>query len=209
MNRQIAKLALVGVALLTALIVATTYWQTWAAAGLADRQDNAIQTVIEFSVKRGKIYAADGRTVLAENVKRRIGSQTFYFRRYPQRGLAAHIVGYSTQVRSRAGLEASENDFLTGSNTNLSTVLDTTLDKLKGATIKGNDLDLTIRAGAQRVALNALGGKCGAAVAIEPKTGRVLVSVSSPRRAGRSSVARRSSTARRRASTPRARRSRS
>ncbi len=180
MNRQITRVAVAGVVLLAVLIVGTTYWQAWAASGLADRQDNAIQTVIEFSVKRGKIYAADGRTVLAENVKRRIGSQTFYFRRYPQRGLAAHIVGYSTQVRSRAGLEASENDFLTGSNTNLSTVLDTTLDKLKGATIKGNDLDLTIRAGAQRVALNALGGKCGAAVAIEPKTGRVLVSVSSP-----------------------------
>src|SRR5439155_2308060 len=143
-------------------------------------QDNSIQLVAQFSIKRGKIYAADRRTVLAENVKRRVGGQTLYFRRYPQRGLAAHIVGYSTQVRSRAGLEASENDFLTGSNTNLSTVLDTTLDKLKGATIKGNDLDLTIRAGAQRVALNALGGKCGAAVAIEPKTGRVLVSVSSP-----------------------------
>ena len=67
--------------------------------------------------------------------------------RYPQHGLAAHIVGYSTTVRSRAGLEASENDFLTGSNTNLSTVLDTTLDKLKGATIKGNDLHLTLQPG--------------------------------------------------------------
>ena len=29
------------------------------------------------------------------------------------------------------------NDYLTGSNANLSTVLDTTLDRLKGATIKG------------------------------------------------------------------------
>ena len=59
-------------------------------------------------------------------------------------------------------------------------MLDTTLNKLKGPTIEGNDLHLTLRPGAQRVALNALGGKCGAAVAIEPKTGRVLVSVSSP-----------------------------
>ena len=66
--------------------------------------------------------------MLADNVRRKVAGQTLYFRRYPQRGLAAHIVGYSTQVRSRAGLESSENDFLTGSNTNLSTVLDTTLD---------------------------------------------------------------------------------
>jgi peptidoglycan glycosyltransferase len=179
-NRQITRIAVVGLVLLAALIVGTTYWQAWAASGLADRQDNSIQRVAEFSVKRGKIYAADGKTILADNVKRKVGGQTLYFRKYPQRGLAAHIVGYSTQVRSRAGLEASENDFLTGSNTNLSTVLDTTFDKLKGTTVKGNDLVLTIRPGAQRIALNALGGKCGAAVAIEPRTGRLLVSASSP-----------------------------
>ena len=83
-------------------------------------------------------------------------------------------------MRSRAGLEDSENDFLTGSNTNLSTMLDTTFDKLKGETVKGNDLQLTLQPKAQRVALNALGGKCGAAVALDTKTGAMLVSVSSP-----------------------------
>lgn len=180
MNKQITRMAVVGLVLLAALVVGTTYWQAWAASGLADRQDNSIQRVAEFSVKRGKIYAADGKTVLADNVKRRVAGQTLYFRTYPQRGLAAHIVGYSTQVRSRAGLEASENDFLTGSNTNLSTVVDTAIDKLKGTTVKGNDLHLTLRAGAQAIALRALGGKCGAAVALEPRTGRLLVSVSSP-----------------------------
>jgi peptidoglycan glycosyltransferase len=179
-NRQIRRVAVVGLVLLASLIVGTTYWQAWASSGLADRQDNSIQRVAEFSVKRGKILAADDRTILADNFTRKVGNQKLYFRKYPQRGLASHIVGYSTQVRSRAGLESSENDFLTGSNTNLSTVLDTTLNKLKGSTIEGNDLHLTLRPGAQRVALNALGGKCGAAVAIEPKTGRVLVSVSSP-----------------------------
>jgi peptidoglycan glycosyltransferase len=179
-NRQITRVAVMSMVLLAALIIGTTYWQAWAAPGLADRQDNSIQRVAEFQIDRGKILAADGRTVLADNVKRRVDGKDLYFRRYPQHGLAAHLVGYSTTVRSRAGLEASENDFLTGSNTNLSTVLDTTLDKLKGSTIKGNDLHLTLRPGAQRVALNALAGKCGAAVALEPKTGRVLVSVSSP-----------------------------
>jgi peptidoglycan glycosyltransferase len=179
-NHQITRVAVAALVLLAALIVGTTYWQAWAASDLADRQDNAIQRVAEFTVNRGLIYAADQRTVLADNTRRRVNGQTLYFRRYPQRGLAAHIVGYSTQVRSRAGLERSENDFLTGANSNLSTVVDTTLDKLKGSTVEGNDLVLTLRPGAQRIALNALGGKCGAAVAIEPSTGRVLVAVSSP-----------------------------
>jgi penicillin-binding protein A len=179
MNRQIARLALVGLGLVAALIVATTYWQTWATAGLADRQDNEIQRVAQFSIKRGLIRAADG-TILATNRKKRVAGQTLYFRRYPQRGLFAHIVGYSTQSRSRSGLEASENDFLTGSNANLHTVLDTTLDRIRGATIKGNDLWLTLRPGAQRLAMEQLAGKCGSVVALDARTGAVLVAASRP-----------------------------
>ena len=68
MNRQISRVALVALLLLASLIVATTYWQTWAAAGLAARQDNEIQRVAQFTIDRGLIYAADGKTVLAANV---------------------------------------------------------------------------------------------------------------------------------------------
>src|SRR5690348_10680555 len=173
MNRQITKLALLGIALLTALIAATTYWQTWASAGLADRQDNAIQRVAQFSIRRGVIRAADG-TILASNRIKKVGGQKLYLRRYPQGSLFAHLVGYSTQSRARAGLEASENDFLTGANANLDTVLKTTLDRIRGATIKGNDLWLTVRPGAQRVAMQQLEGKCGSVVALDPRTGKVL-----------------------------------
>jgi peptidoglycan glycosyltransferase len=179
MNRQIARLALVGLGLVAALIVATTYWQTWATAGLADRQDNEIQRVAQFSIKRGLIRAADG-TILATNRKKRVAGQTLYFRRYPQHGLFAHIVGYSTQSRSRSGLEASENDYLTGSNANLHTVLNTTLDRIRGATIKGNDLWLTLRPGAQRLAMQQLAGNCGSVVALDTQTGAVLVAASRP-----------------------------
>jgi penicillin-binding protein A len=180
MNAQITRVAVVALVLLASLIVGTTYWQAYAAPDLANRQDNSIQRVAQFTVNRGRIYAADRRTLLATNRRVRVAGQTLYFRRYPQRGLTAHVVGYSTQVRSRAGLERSENDFLTGSNLNLNTVVDTTLDRLRGATIEGNDVITTIRPGAQRIALNALGGRCGGAVALEPSTGKVLVSVSSP-----------------------------
>ena len=179
MNRQIARLGLVGVGLVAALIVATTYWQTWATAGLADRQDNEIQRVAQFSIKRGLIRAADG-TILATNRKRRVGGQTLYFRRYPQRGLFAHVVGYSTQSRSRSGLESSENDYLTGSNANLKTILDTTYDRIRGVTVKGNDLWLTLRPGAQKVAMEQLAGKCGSVVVLDTHTGAVLVMASRP-----------------------------
>ena len=180
MNRQIAQLAILGLALISALIIGTTYWQTWAAAGLANRQDNAIKLVADFSIKRGKIRAADGELLATNRRKRTKSGQTIYLRRYPTAGLFAHLVGYSTVSRSRTGLEASENDYLTGSNTNLKTILDKTLTKLRGATIKGNDLWLTVRPRAQRLAMAQLIGKCGAAVALDPRTGAVLVLASRP-----------------------------
>jgi penicillin-binding protein A len=178
-NQQISRLALASLVLVISLIVGTSYWQAWAAPSLADRRDNAIKVVAQFTIKRGGIFAADG-SVLARNRPRKVNGKTFYFRRYPPRERFAHAVGYSTQARSRSGIEQSRNDFLTGANANLATLVDTTLDRLRGGTIEGNDLILTLRPVPQRVANRALAGQCGAAVALEPKTGRVLVMASSP-----------------------------
>jgi peptidoglycan glycosyltransferase len=179
-NRQITRLAVSAIALIAALIVGTTYWQTWAVAGLNDRQDNAIQRVVQFTIDRGRIYAAGGKIVLAENVKRKVGGQTLYFRRYPNGFFAPHVIGYSTVGRSRAGLEQSENDYLTGANGDLTSVATTAIDKLKGVTVHGNDLILTLNPRAQSTAVNALRGKCGAAVALDPRTGAVLALASYP-----------------------------
>jgi peptidoglycan glycosyltransferase len=179
MNKEIVRISIVALVLLASLVVGTTYWQTWAAEGLQDRRDNAIQRVAQFTIRRGLIYAADG-TLLAARRATNVKGQTYYFRRYPPGPLAAQVVGYSTQSRSRAGLERSENDFLTASNAHLNTVVRRTLDRLKGATVTGNNLVLTIQPDAQRIALEALGDNCGAAVALEPSTGRVLAMASTP-----------------------------
>jgi peptidoglycan glycosyltransferase len=180
MNKQILRLSVAALILLTALIVGTTYWQTWAAAGLADRQDNSIQRVAQFKIKRGKIFASDGKTVLAGVKAKKVSGNTLWYRTYPTHGLAAHVVGYSTIARSRAGIERSENDYLTASNGNLNTALDNTIDKLKGVTVKGNNVVLTIDVQAQKVAESLLRGQCGAAVALDPRTGAILAMASSP-----------------------------
>ena len=180
MNRQISRVALFSLLLLAALVVATTYWQTWASGGLAARQDNEIQRVAQFEIKRGLIYASDGHTLLASNVRRKAGDQTLYFRAYPTHGFASQTVGYSTQSRSRAGVEREENSYLTGSNATLGTIFHTLGERLRGATITGNNLVLTLRKGAQNLAQRLLAGKCGAAVALNPKTGAVYVMASSP-----------------------------
>ncbi len=180
MNRQIIRVTYVALALIGVLVVMTTYWQTWAAPALADRQDNAIRRVAEFSVDRGLIVARSPFRRLAANVKREIDQRTLYFRRYPQGDLTAHVVGYSTVGRSRTGLERSLNDYLTASNANLSTVAEKVLDELRGRPVQGNDVVTTLDLDAQQVALDQLGENCGAVVALDPRTGKVRVMASSP-----------------------------
>ncbi len=178
MNRQILRLSGVSMILLATLIVASTYWQTWARADLAAKQDNAIQRVAQFSIRRGEITA--GGRLLAGNTRKFVDGRALYFRRYPLGRLTAHVVGYSTASRARTGLEKSLNDYLTASNESLSTLVDRSLDQLRGRPIRGNDVRLTLNLRAQQIALGALGTKCGAVVALDPRNGAVKVLASAP-----------------------------
>jgi penicillin-binding protein A len=178
MNHQIGRVGVVAMGLLVALIVATTYWQTWARPGLAERQDNEIQRVAQFQVKRGLILSPS--RVLARNREQLVNGKTLYFRRYPQGRLTAHVVGYSTSARSRTGLERSLNSDLTGSTRSLSSLVDHSLDTLNGRPIAGDTVITTLDLNGQKEALDALGSQCGAVVALDPRTGQVRVMVSSP-----------------------------
>jgi peptidoglycan glycosyltransferase len=180
-NPQIRRLFVLLVALFVALIGMGTWW-LWKAPDLEARRGNPNLLVKQLTIDRGLIYASDGKTVFARNrkvTKKGLG-EPWYLRVYPEQELVAHPVGYSTVERSRTGLEESLNDYLTGSNANLDTVIDNALDTLRGLTQQGNNVITTIDADAQRVAMNALAGKCAAAVAVEPDTGRVLVMASQP-----------------------------
>jgi penicillin-binding protein A len=177
-NRQIARVGVLAMGLLIALVAATTYWQTWARPALAERQDNEIQRVAQFEVERGLILSPS--RVLARNRPVERKDTTLYFRVYPQGRLAAHVVGYSTVARARTGLERSLNDVLTGSGRGLSSLVDRSLDKLNGRPIVGDTVRTTLDLEGQRVALDALGSRCGAVVALDPRTGRVRVMASSP-----------------------------
>ena len=178
MNRQLTRVAWAAMALIVALVIGTTYWQTWARPGLAARQDNEIQRVQEFQVKRGLILAPE--RVLARNRAVRRGGRTLYFRRYPQGRLAAHVVGYSTVSRARAGLEKSLNGVLTGTEGNLANLVERQLDDLRNEPIVGDTVVTTLDLPAQQVALEQLGRRCGAVTAVDPRSGKLLVMASSP-----------------------------
>jgi penicillin-binding protein A len=178
-NKQLLHLSVVALVLLAVLIVSTTYWQTWAVAGLADRQDNAVARVARLTVNRGKILGAGG-AVLAANRKHRKHGLTIFTRRYPSGDLAPQVIGYATAAGTTTGLEESLDDYLTGANTNLSNTFTEELDKLGGQTVKGDNVILTLRPALQALALQQLGGRCGAVVALDAKTGAIYAMASSP-----------------------------
>ena len=179
MNKQIVHVSVAALVLIAVLIVSTTYWQTWAVGDLADRQDNAIALVARLTVDRGKILAAGG-TVLATNRKHRKHGLTTFTRVYPAGTLAPQVLGYSTNAGTTTGLEETLDDYLTGANTNLSNTLKQTLDKLGGKTVTGDNVVLTLRPAIQAAALHDLGGRCGAVVVLDAKTGAVIAMASSP-----------------------------
>jgi peptidoglycan glycosyltransferase len=178
-NKQLLRLSVVAMVLLAALIVSTTYWQSWAAADLQNRQDNQIAAVEQLQIDRGNIYAADG-TVLARNTVSHKHGLTIYTRHYPQNDLASQVIGYSTNGGTRTGIEEALNDYLTGSNTNLSETLSQELNRLGGQTVRGDSVVLTLKPALQRLALQELAGRCGAVVALDPRTGAVYAMASSP-----------------------------
>ena len=109
------------------------------------------------------------------------GGQTLYFRRYPTNGFASQTVGYSTQGRSRAGLEREENAYLTASNANLGTIFDKLERQAEGHDDHGATTSSSTCTSARSASPRPrCAGKCGAAVVLNPKTGAVYVMASSP-----------------------------
>ena len=179
MNTELRRLFLVFSLLFAALVAIGTYW-LWRAPSLEARQGNPTQLIRDVTTKRGLIYASNGTTLLARNRGREVSGRRWFLRRYPTQELTAHLVGYATLERARTGLEESMNDFLTGANTDLATVLERARARFGGDVREGNDLVLTIDVRAQEKAMEVLAGTCGSIVALEPDTGRVLVMASTP-----------------------------
>jgi len=162
------------IVLFAVLIGFTSYWSVFDAKALRDHRANRRTLLQEERIKRGTIKSADGKLLA--------GSEALpgkrYRRRYPTAELFGHPVGYSYTEIDRAGLEKEYNDRLTGRRTELVSVF----DSLLGRDRVGDDLETTLSARAQRVALDALRATNhrGAVVALDVRTGAVRVMASNP-----------------------------
>jgi penicillin-binding protein A len=172
MNAPIARLFVVVVVLFGVLVGFTSRWTVFEADALRDNTKNRRELLEEQQIRRGLIRAADD-TVLARSLKQADNS---YVRSYPPGRLFSHAVGYSFVRQGRAGLERYYDDDLSGRNSELGSLI----DRLSGSEQEGDNLLTSLDPGAQRVALQQLGGRKGAVVALDPKTGAIEVMASVP-----------------------------
>ena len=175
MNRQIGRLTIFFTMLIVLLVGFTSYWSVWRADALQDQALNRRPLLEQQQTPRGFIIARDG-TKLAVN--RRIGSgeKKTYEREYPQDGLFAHAVGYAFIQRGAAGLEQFYGDVLSGTGGDLRSFI----DEIAGGPEQGDDINTTLDPEVQQAALDALGARRGAIVALDPRDGAILAMASTP-----------------------------
>lgn len=161
-------------ALFAVLIGNITYIQVIKASEYQDMPSNNHTINKARFIKRGSIITADGLT-LAESIQQADGT---YARSYPNGNLAAHVVGYYSQQYGTMGIENTQNDTLTGSKDYSS--WQNALNSLAGISEPGNSVQLTIDSRIQRAAEQALAGRVGAIVALDPRNGAVLAWASAP-----------------------------
>ncbi|MBW8818002.1 MAG: penicillin-binding protein 2, partial [Streptomyces sp.] len=99
-----------------------------------------------------------------------------YKRTYTNGKLYAAVTGYASQAYAPTQLEGIYADLLNGTDSRLKTVMDTVTNQRA----EPGDVITTIDPAVQKAAYDALGDKKGAAVAIDPATGKILAVVSTP-----------------------------
>ena len=160
--------------LFAVLIGNLTYIQVIKAKDYQEMPNNNHTIAKAAYVQRGSIITSDGVT-LAESLQQEDGT---YVRSYPNGNLAAHTVGYLSTQYGATGIEASQNETLTGSQDYSS--WQNAINSLAGRTQPGNSVQLTINSRIQAAAEQALAGKKGAIVVLDPRTGAVLAKASAP-----------------------------
>lgn len=132
---------------------------------------NKRQELLAQKVVRGDILSSDGK-VLATTRTDKKGNET---RVYPYGEVFCHAVGRVSN--SKTGVELEQSFPLLTSHVN---PLKQLASELKGEKKQGDNVVTTLDATLQQAAYEALGSYKGAAVAIEPSTGKILAMVSKP-----------------------------
>ncbi len=174
MNRSVRRSAY---ALLTAFVVlvgVVTWIQAVGASEYRDDPRNPRVVAWRTGRERGPIVTSDDVTVAISEPSTEPGQ---FSRAYPESGLYAHTVGYTSVLFGSTGIErVRATDLVSDRDSTISGVL----NALLGGDPRPRGLRLTLDHTLQSVAAEALGDQRGAVVALDPVTGAVLAMVSIP-----------------------------
>lgn len=176
MNARSYRVLLVLLVAIGAVALNLAYVQVLRGPALAADPRNARSIYASFGRWRGPIVTADG-VVVAQSQEAE--GELRYIRRYPEGPLFAHITGFTSLTRGDTGLERSFAKALLGEDISLATNPRSILGRIKGEKPNATVV-LTVSASLQQVAASALGGRTGAVVAMDPKTGAILAMYSNP-----------------------------
>ncbi|MFE4916485.1 penicillin-binding transpeptidase domain-containing protein [Streptomyces sp. NPDC056652] len=173
MNKTIRHTAVICLLLVLALLVRATWVQAYEARALADDKHNRRNIMAQYAQPLGDIIVA-GSPVTGS--RKKASGDLAYERTYTDGALYAPVTGYSSQAYGSTQLEGIYSGVLDGTDSRLKNPL----DAIMGKQTAPGDVLTTIDPAVQEAGYRALGGKKGAAVAIDPATGRVLAVVSTP-----------------------------
>ncbi|MET7455624.1 penicillin-binding transpeptidase domain-containing protein [Streptomyces sp. NPDC005574] len=173
MNKTIRRAAVFTLLLVFALLIRATWVQFYDGQALADDKDNRRNAIETYADPLGNIIVA-GKAITGS--ARTKSGDLAYRRTYTDGKLYAAVTGYASQSYAPTQLEGIYQKLLDGTDTQLKTAMDT----VTGERASPGDVITTIDPDVQKAAYDALGDKKGAAVAIDPKTGRILAVVSTP-----------------------------
>ncbi|WP_149551068.1 penicillin-binding transpeptidase domain-containing protein [Streptomyces marokkonensis] len=173
MNKTIRRASVFTLLLVFSLLIRATWVQFYEGRALADDKDNRRNAIETYAEPLGNIVVA-GEPVTGS--ARTEGGDLAYTRTYENGPLYAAVTGYASQAYAPTQLEGIYADLLNGTDPRLRTVTDT----VTGRRADPGTVVTTIDPAVQKAAYEALGGKKGAAVAIDPGTGRILAVVSTP-----------------------------
>ncbi|MCQ9344046.1 penicillin-binding transpeptidase domain-containing protein [Corynebacterium sp. 153RC1] len=176
MNRSIRMVSIFSLLLILVLLINLTVIQAFRTEEYADNPLNRRAYLEMAQQPRGSISTAG--VVLAESIQDEDG---FYQRQYlnnPQ--IYGPVTGYLSQVYGAAGLEASYNEVLNGTDETMA--VRSVWSTILGESTPVGNVELTLNPGMQQVAHDfmAESGYEGAVVAIRPSTGEILTMASSP-----------------------------
>lgn len=184
MNHPLRRVSVVVFVLFALMLANLNRIQFFQASSLSQSDHNARNLKDAYNVPRG--YIMVGRNALA--LSKDTGGQLRYQRVYSNGNSDAAkeyapVTGYASLVYGNTGLEYAENSTLNGTSDLL--FAKRLSDEITGKQTEGANLLLTINPAAQDAAWNAIqqnhgDAPAGGAVALDPKTGKILAMVSWP-----------------------------